>query len=76
MIFDAQSTLIKEEEGEGEVKKLAFCAGLHDKVPADLLPMWQKVPPGLVQQLSPDGTDVPDWVTTASAVQPHLIGEE
>ena len=41
-------------------------AGLHDNVPADLLPRWQKVRQSSATQ--PRGTDVLDWVTT-SAVQ-------
>ena len=42
-------------------------AGLHDNVPADLLPRWQKVRQFRATQ--PRYTDVPDWVTT-SAVKP------
>ena len=42
-------------------------AGLHDNVPADLLPRWQKVCQSCATQLR--CTDVPDWVTI-SAVQP------
>ena len=51
---------------------LPFCtplsswAGLHDNVPADLLPRGQTVRQSRVVQ--PRCTDVPDWVTT-SAVQ-------
>ena len=42
-------------------------AGLHDNVPANLLPKWQKVHQSRVTQ--PRCADAPDWVTT-SAVQP------
>ena len=42
-------------------------AGLHDNVPADLLPMWQKVRQSRATQLR--CTDVPDWATTY-AMQP------
>ena len=41
--------------------------GLHDNVPAGLLPRWQKVCQSRATR--PKCTDVPDWVTT-SAMQP------
>ena len=42
-------------------------AGLHDNVPADLQPRWQKVCRSRATQ--PRCSNVPDWVTT-SATQP------
>ena len=37
-------------------------AGLHNNVPADLLPKWQKVRQSRATQ--PRSTDVPDWGTS------------
>ena len=41
---------------------LVFWARLHDNVPADLLPRWQKVHQSPATQ--PRCTDIPDWLTT------------